>query len=74
MATAKERVFTATHGVDFADTGPDGEYQRWAQFFRARHREVPNGPMVFEFATSDPKTAERLLKVDDYGIAEVTDL
>ena len=73
MADApKERVFTATHGVQLADTGPKGEYQKWAHFTRAQELEEPNGPMVFSFATGDPKVAARLAKVDQYGITEVT--
>jgi hypothetical protein len=67
-----ERVFTSTHGVTFADTGPKGEYHKWAQFAAAPHRREPNGPLVFEFATSDPAVAERLLAEDRYGITEVT--
>jgi hypothetical protein len=73
MADApKERIFTATHGAKFADTGPKNEYQPWAHFTRDHGREVPNGPMVFSFATSDAKVAGRLAKVTDYGITEVT--
>ena len=67
-----ERVFTATHGVQLADTGPKGEYQKWAHFTRDSGREEPNGPMVFSFATADPKVAARLAKVGKYGITEVT--
>lgn len=67
MAAAKERVFTATHGVDFAD-----ENGRWAQFTPAPERRQPNGPEVFEFRTTDAKTAARVAAVNDYGITEVT--
>lgn len=71
MAEAKERVFTAGKGFELADTGPNGEYQKWAAFTRDPEREEPNGPMVFSFATSDAKVAERLLKADDsHGITE----
>lgn len=74
MAEAKERVFTTNRGYELADTGPGGEYQKWAAFTRDPDREPPNGPAVFSFVTSDAKVAERLLKADDsHGITEVTD-
>lgn len=62
-----ERVFLATHGVDFAD-----ENGRWAQFLPAPELREPNGPQVFRFATTDPAVAGRVAAVDDYGIREVT--
>ena len=68
MAAAKERVFTATHGVDLTDKNG-----RWAQFKPAPERREPNGPEVFEFRTSDPKVAARVASVQDYGIREVTE-
>ena len=69
-----ERVFTATHGVTLADTGPKGEYQEWARFERAPELEGPDGAKVYRFATSDPKVAERLLSdgCKPYGVTEVT--
>ena len=72
MAEAKERVFTAARGYQLADTGPKGEYQKWAHFTRDHDLEEPNGPLVFAFRTADPKVAERLLKTDGHGITEVT--
>ena len=73
MADAKERVFTANRGYELADTGPGGEYRKWASFTRDPELEEPNGPVVFSFATSDAKVAERLLKADEsHGIREVT--
>lgn len=69
---AKTRVFTATHGVTLADTGPKGEFLKWAQFTAAPQRQQPNGPMVFEFSTTDAKVADRLAKSGQYGITEVT--
>lgn len=65
---ARERVFTATHGVSLEDGAG-----RWAHFKPAPERREPNGPEVFEFRTADQKTAARLLAVNDYGITEVTE-
>lgn len=72
-AAPKERVFTAARGLTLADTGPGGEFLKWAEFTRDHGREVPNGPMVFSFATADAKVADRLAKVTDDGVAEVTE-
>jgi hypothetical protein len=73
MAEAKERVFTASRGYELADTGPDGEYRKWAEFTPDPERQQPNGPAVFSFSTTDAKVADRLLKADaDHGITEVT--
>lgn len=74
MAEAKERVFTATMGVELGDVGDDGKYQKWAKFEYAPDLMEPNGPPVYQFATSDATVAERLLGdgCKEYGVTEVT--
>lgn len=70
MADAQETVFRATHGVEFADTGKNGEYQKWAAFEHAPDPASPDAP-PYRFATSDPKVIARLREVGEYGITEV---
>jgi hypothetical protein len=68
-----ERVFTASRGYSMADTGPNGEHRKWARFTFDAGRQERNGPLVFSFATTDPKTAERLAEMaGSHGITEVT--
>jgi hypothetical protein len=75
-AVAQERVFTCNKGVELADTGKTGEYQKWASFEPddERTKARKDGKPVFSFTTSDPKVAERLASAvhEDYKITEVT--
>lgn len=70
MAEVQETVFRATHGVEFADTGRNGEYQKWAAF---EHAPDPGRPDVppYRFVTSDAKVIARLRAIGEYGITEV---
>lgn len=62
--------FTATHGVEFGEE-VKGAYKVWAQFVRDRDLDTPDGAKTYVFSTDDPKVADRLRKVSDYGIREV---
>ncbi|HET6816881.1 MAG TPA: hypothetical protein VFH66_06605 [Mycobacteriales bacterium] len=63
--------FTATHGVTFSDQPDGGDLQTWAAFTEDREAMKPTGERVYTFETDDAKVADRLRKVDDYGITEV---
>lgn len=74
-------VFTATHGVEFADTTrartQRGDWEEtfdvWARFeIDSASTVLVDGVTVrsYRFETSDAKIAARLRKITDYGIAE----
>lgn len=61
--------FTATHGVEFGEE-VEGTYEVWAKFVHDPTLDSDEGVKTYVFSTEDAKTAERLRKVEDYGIAE----
>lgn len=63
--------FKATHGVHLSE---DGE-TAWAHFKLDPEAEPREGRFqnTYRFATDDAKVAERVRKVEGYGIEEVKD-
>lgn len=57
--------FVATHGVEMG-------VPAWAKFERDRDLDTPDGEKRYKFATDDAAVADRLRKVDDFGIVEVS--
>jgi hypothetical protein len=78
--------FTSHYGVEFADQEKDEKtgallHKPWAKFELVPGDPRPSltgqqgglGSRVYAFETDDAKVAERVRKINDYGIAEVKD-